>query len=508
MSFKMNPLFATDAYKIGHHSMTPTGTQYIYSNLTPRKSRVTGQNEVVVFGLQYFLQEYLIDRFNEEFFSRPLGKLIDEYQSTMDSYLGFGAVTTDHIAALHELGYLPLLIKSLPEGTLCPIKVPMLTIVNTHPDFPWLTNYLETIMSACLWQPCTSATTAYQFRKRFDRASEESGLDVSFNKFMGHDFSFRGMSSLESAMLSGAGHLTSFVGTDTIPAVKFIERYYPGNNGLIGASVFATEHSIACLLSDDFARKIVPTGESGENLLARGEIEHVRYLITEVYPKGIVSIVSDTWDFWSLITVGMRELRGDILARDGKVVSRPDSGDPVKIICGDRDAKIDSPEFKGAVECLWDIFGGSWTNKGYRMLDPHVGAIYGDSINLERQDQIINGLMKKGFAPETVLGIGSYSYQFVTRDTFGFAMKATWGQVNGEPREIYKDPKTDKGSEKKSAKGLLAVYLDDFGKMRLYDQCTRQQERGGMLTPVFEDGKILRTDSLADIRYRLHGDNF
>ena len=497
--FTLSPVLAIDGYKAGHRQQYPDGTEYVYSNFTPRKSRISDTDKVVVFGLQYFLEEYLCRRFNEDFFAMPIGPVIDDYRLTMDEYLGPGAVPVDHIEELHSLGYLPLRIKALAEGTLCPIKVPMLTIVNTLPQFFWLTNQLETIMSSILWPGCTSATTAYKYRKQFDRVNAACGIPAGFTKFQGHDFSFRGMMALEAALLSGAGHLTSFAGTDTIPAIKFIQEYYPGDNGLIGCSVPATEHSVMCMGGQD------------------AEISTYRRLINEIYPKGIVSIVSDTWDFWSIVTTGVTALKDDIMRRDGKVVIRPDSGDPVKVICGDLSAPEGSPEFKGAYRCLYEVFGGDTIQTDYgplKRLDPHIGLIYGDSITRERQVQIQSQLIGRGFCPDVILGIGSFTYQFVTRDTFGFAMKATWGQVNGEPREIFKDPKTDRGAEKKSAKGLVQVYhktgrfSDDPVEICMVDQCTPEQEGEGLLRPVFIDGVMHNRTSLAEIRQNLHGDTF
>jgi nicotinamide phosphoribosyltransferase len=490
----LNPLLMIDGYKADHRRQYPEGTQTVYSNWTPRKSRRQGNEEVIFFGLQYFLMEYLIDRFNEDFFGKPLGPIIDDYRKTMDEYLGEGAVPVDHIEDLHKLGYLPLCIKALPEGTIVPMKVPMFTIRNTHPKFFWLTNQLETILSCELWTPCTSAMTSYLYRKRFEQAHQATGIPAELTKFQGHDFSFRGMSSLESAMISGAGHLLSFAGTDTVPAIKFLQKYY-GATGLVGCSVPASEHSCMCAGTKD------------------AEIDTYRRLINEIYPKGIVSIVSDTWDFWSIMTKGLVELKDDIMARDGKVVFRPDSGDPVKIICGDPDAPIGTPENKGAMECLWEVFGGE-RKGGFRQLDPHVGLIYGDSITLERQDQIIKGLMAKGMAPSVVLGIGSFTYQYVTRDTYGFAMKATWVDVNGEARDIFKDPKTDRGGEKRSARGLIQVYAKpgrvdgDPYEICLKDECSALEENAGLLKEVFLNGKILQKTNLGEIRNLLHGDKF
>jgi len=232
------------------------------------------------------------------------------------------------------------------------------------------------------------------------------------------------------------------------------------------------------------------------------EIETFRRLITKLYPKGIVSIVSDTWDFWWSVIEYTKQLKQEILAREGRVVLRPDSGDPVKIICGDLEANTSMPEFKGAVECLWDIFGGTYTDKGFKVLDSHIGLIYGDSITLDRANRILAGLKAKGFASSNIVfGVGSYTYQHVTRDTFGFAVKSTYGEVNGIGREIFKDPVTDSGV-KKSAKGLLHVSRIG-GELRLFDQRSAIDIDGDELREVFRDGVLLVDDSMADIRQRV-----
>jgi len=483
----MNPLLMIDGYKADHRRQYPDGTTLVYSNLTPRNSRVPGVNEVVFFGLQYFIEHYL-EAIDESIRFGHVGEEVGEYRSMMDRYLGEGSVPVDHIEELYDIGYVPIEIRALPEGSLCPVGVPVLTIVNTHPKFFWLTNQLETILSSTIWQMCTSATTAYTYRKRFMEYAEKTGVDSAFVKFQGHDFSFRGMAGMEAAAASGAAHLTSFAGTDTIPAIAFVDEFYSGNNGLVGCSVPATEHSVMCLGMQD------------------AEVETYRRLLRDIYPSGIVSIVSDTWDFWSIMTTGLAALRTDILERNGKLVIRPDSGDPVKIVCGDPDAPVGTPEHKGAIELLWEQFGGTMTEKGYKKLDSHVGLIYGDSITLDRQNAILSGLADKGFCSDIVLGIGSYTYQHVTRDTFGFAMKATYGEVNGEPREIFKAPKTDSGV-KKSARGLLRVDRVD-GKLVLRQGVTKAEAEGGELELVYRDGKKLRHQSLADIRKRLWGESF
>jgi len=486
---KMNPLMLIDFYKADHRRQYPEGTELVYSNFTPRKSRQAENENLVFFGLQYFVKEYLVKQWNEGFFNVPKEKVIADYKRRMDNALGKDSIPIEHIAELHDLGYLPLVVKGLPEGTIVSPKIPVVTVYNTQPKFFWLTNYLESLMSAILWKPSTSATTAFQYRKVFTQYAKETvgGKDLDFVYWQGHDFSFRGMSGIEDACISAAGHLLSFYGTDTVPAIDFHEVYYQGNSDkeLIGGSVPATEHSVMCMGTKD------------------NEIGTFERLISELYPNGIVSIVSDTWDFWQVITEYLPKLKSQILARNGKVVIRPDSGDPVKIIVGDKDAVPGSPEYKGAIECMWETFGGTITEKGYKLLDSHIGLIYGDSITLQRQKDILEGLKAKGFASfNVVLGIGSYTYEYVTRDTYGFAMKATYGEVNGEGRNIFKDPKTDDGT-KKSAKGLLCV-IEEIGQLKLKDQCSWEEEKQGLLKTVFENGKLFNEQTLSEIRSRIN----
>lgn len=481
---RTNPFLLTDYYKVGHIFQYPPNTTLVYSNLTPRKSRFDDIDEMVFFGLQYFIKEYLVDYFNNNFFGQPKEKVLTDYKGRIITSLGAHLPTYEHLERLHELGYLPIEIKALPEGSKVPMRVPCLTIVNTLPEFYWLTNFLETILSSIIWQPCTSATIAYQYRKLLNRYAADTGVPMEFVQWQGHDFSFRGMSSLESAITSGMGHLLSFTGTDTIPAIDALEQYYQADadKELIGGSVAATEHSVMCSGSKD------------------GELETFKRLITEVYPKGIVSIVSDTWDLWKVCTEYLSSLKEIVLQREGKVVIRPDSGDPVKIICGDPNGKTQM-ERKGVVELLWDVFGGSITDKGYKLLDGHIGAIYGDSINLERAEAICEGLKQKGFASQVVFGIGSYTYQYNTRDSFGMAMKATYVEVNGEGREIFKNPVTDDGT-KQSATGLLQVKkVND--KYVLVDKVNKESEEKSELKTVYKNGKLVREYSLSEIRKRL-----
>ncbi|MBW7476795.1 nicotinate phosphoribosyltransferase [Paenibacillus oenotherae] len=480
-----------DFYKVSHKNQYPKGTELVYSTWTARTSRLEDIHEVVAFGFQAFIKEYLIDYFNEHFFARTKEEVADEYRRVLKYALGVQSPDASHIEELHDLGYLPIKIKAVKEGTLVPVKVPMLTIENTAPQFFWLTNYLETLMSCQLWMPATSATLALEYRKILEKYGRETNGDTSGVPFQGHDFSMRGMSSLEAAKSSGGGHLLSFTGTDTIPAILYLENYYGADmeKELVGTSIPATEHSVMCAHGKD-------------------EMASYRYLINEVYPAGFVSIVSDTWDLWSVLNVVIRGLKEDILARDGRVVIRPDSGDPVRIICGDPESDNEFAR-KGVIEILWEIFGGTITEKGYKQLDSHIGAIYGDAITISRCREICEKLAAKGFASTNmVYGIGSYTYQYNTRDTFGFALKSTFTIVNGEERKIFKDPVTDSGNFKKSQTGLVLV-TEQNGRLDYTDNLSvaefKSKEAEDLLEVVFENGKLIRDQSLAEIRANVLG---
>lgn len=479
----INSALLKDFYKTGHIFQYPDGVEEVYSNLTARISRMENVDRVVVFGINYFIQRYLVEHYNENFFSVSRDEIERTYRRRMRHSIGL--INIDHILALHDLGYLPVHIKALPEGSLCPLRIPLLTIRNTHPKFAWITNFLETLLSNALWHPITTATIAFQYRKVLEEYATRTSDIPEFVKWQGHDFSMRGQTSLESSCVNGGAHLTSFTGTDTIPAIDWLETYYNADceTELIGGSVPATEHSVMCLGGQETER------------------ETYLRLITKAYPKGVISIVSDTWDYWKILTETLPSLRSEIMSRDGKLVVRPDSGDPVKIICGNPFA-FKNPEKKGTIQLLWDAFGGTVNSKGYKQLDPHIGVIYGDSITVDRCKEILRLLELDGFASTNVVfGIGSYTYQYVTRDTFGFAMKATWGRINGKPIEIFKDPLTD-GGVKKSAKGLLRVN-EDFS---LSECVTEEEEKTGLLETVFIDGSHNpKQTSLRQIRNKIDG---
>ncbi|GEB71282.1 nicotinamide phosphoribosyltransferase [Pseudoalteromonas carrageenovora] len=514
-----------DVYKEFHSRAYHPDVSEVYANFTSRSgklSNIENNDRVAFVGLQYFIKSYLLEEWNE-FFKLDKATAVANHKRIMSSMLGY-TVDVKYLEDLHDLGYLPLKIKALPEGTLVPYLVPPMTIVNTKAGFQWLTNMIETVLSCENWPIQTSTTTSVAYLKVFKEFAQKTGTPMEFVPFQGHDFSFRGMFGKHAAAMSGFGHLASgLVGTDTIPAVLFAEKYYGANvdNELVGCSVDATEHSVTC------------------SWIMEGEIEFFKYLMKEQSPKGILSVVSDTWDFWTLVTDYLPQLKSEIMARDGTLVIRPDSGDPVKVLTGykvspvsdykelfetQKKAEADvinkgyeayrfngqyygfedsntielmECEVKGLIECLWDTFGGTITSKGYKLLDDHIGAIYGDAITLTRQRQILQRLMDKGFASKVVLGIGSYSYQYVTRDTHGSAVKATSVVKAGERLAIFKDPKTD--SKKKSAKGLLKIDRVN-GELTLFDDVTEQEESKGLLEVVFENGKIVKETTLNEIR--------
>lgn len=481
-----------DFYKTSHRVQYPEGTESVYSTFTPRSNKhfpVT--DEVVVFGIQGFIKKYLVDYFNEHFFGKDKAEVVNEYSRLIKYTLGIETPDTAHIEELHNFGYIPLEVKALKEGTLAPIKTPVLTIENTDSRFFWVTNYIETLISAEIWQPMTSATVSKEYRKLLDKYAIDTTGSTEGVDFSAHDFSFRGMAGLEAAAKSGAGHLLSFTGTDTIPAISYLEAYYNADveKELVGASINATEHSVMCA-----------------NTLADGdrdEYEAFKHIITEVYPAGFVSVVSDSYDFWKVVGETLPRLKEDIVSRDGRVVIRPDSGCPVKILVGDKDSSNELAR-KGLIECLYDIFGGIVNEQGYKVLDTHIGAIYGDSITLQRAEQIVQGLKDKGFAStNVVLGVGSYSFQYHTRDSFGFAMKATHTTVNGEERMLFKDPKTDDGT-KRSQRGRVAVFENAVGSIEFVDNLHSEEESNlekiNLLETVFKDGQLVRNQTLSEIR--------
>jgi nicotinamide phosphoribosyltransferase len=462
MQFFIPAMLLADGYKGQHKFQFPTGMTRLLSTWTPRSDKIARltnrqlwqqEPEVVFFGFSYAART-IVEEF-AKWFARPNVEVMQEMYAFYKAYYKQDNPDLSHVEALHTLGYLPLNVLHLPEGTVTRTGVVHFTIFNTHDDFAWLTNYVETELSNLMWGSQTMATIARNYRKLCDHWADLTCNDRSFVPFQCHDFSMRGMmGGSEMAMVYNIGHLLFFNGTDTIPALFAAEQLYTGFDMSQYGTVPATEHSVMC------------AGGSST------EFETYDRLLT-IYPEGIISIVSDTWDFWNVLTDILPRLKGKIMARNGKLVIRPDSGDPVDIICGDPNAEPGSPAFKGAVELLAEVFGTTTNSKGYEELDSHIGLIYGDSITMPRAEQIFVRLEAKGFASNNVvLGIGSYTYQCNTRDTWGFAMKATGATINGVECALFKDPKTDDGT-KKSFKGYCKTVFDRFADVNNAANCYR-----------------------------------
>lgn len=496
----MNSAILTDFYKFGHVSQYHKDVRQVFSTWTARYTRVPDCTHTTHFGLNYFLKKYIRDEFHENFFDRRWEYVREEYTEFVQNTLFKPAPYTDHLKELHAHGRMPLTFYSLPEGSQVPHGVPSMVIKNTEPGkFFWVTNWIETLMSSVLWKPTTSATTARQFRKLFLQHARASGeTDFGFVDWQGHDFSMRGMSGLEDAVLSGMGHLLSFTGTDTAPAIQALIDYYGASfaDGIIGGSVDATEHSVMCAGQQD------------------GEYDTFKRLLTESSPSGVLSVVSDTWDLWRVLTKYIPQLQAEGILdnRDGKLVIRPDSGDPVEIMIGKPGAAHGDPRAYGAVSLLAQAMG---THARGGKLDligkPHpmflnTGAvIYGDGISLDRADRILKGVTDKGLSPyNCVFGIGSYTYEMVTRDTHGMAMKATaYKNAAGEIVPMFKKPVTDDGG-KFSHRGITTVFWD-LG-INDYIACQGREEKeldNCAFEKVFEDGALLVNPTLTQIRERV-----
>lgn len=503
-----------DCYKLGHASMYTEGTDFLYSNLTPRSNKYFAamaaegyDGKMVVFGTQGSIME-IVEDWNDSFFLKPKADVIRRYRRRLNGLLGEGVVSTARMEALHDLGYLPLEIKSIDEGARIGMKVPMLTIKNTNPEFFWLVNYLETALSNQIWQMTTNATIAAEYKRILVAAALRTGAAIENVLFQGHDFSMRGMPGYVAASRSGAGHLASFSGTDTVGAVDYIEDYYGFGLDLdayfIAGSIPATEHAVSSSNILTRQARMQKQGLVGDTRLV-AEAEFMLDYITRQNPAGFCSYVADTYDYWGVLTkvLTMPKVKAAIMAREGRLVIRPDSGDPLLVICGDPDAVPGSPEHKGSIQLLWEIFGGTTNAAGFKELDSHIGLIYGDSITLSRAAAITARLEAMGFASTNIVfGIGSYTYQCNTRDTFGTAMKATGTSVQGEFFEIYKDPATG-DKLKQSAKGLLYVYKDENGDYILVDQVDADKEQSGELKVRFLNGKFFNLTNIQEVRERL-----
>lgn len=566
MSFKPNALFLTDGYKPGHKRMLAPGAVRLYGAWMPRslKRAPIGITKIVSFG-QQLVAKFIHDSFKDNFFNLSWSEA-EQFIKDMNLYLGM-PYDGSHFEDLWKLGYLPIRIKSLPEGIETKPGIPHMTFINTVDGYAWLTLYLETVISNAAWKSSTAATIAKLYRRRAEEwVLKTDPANMWLVDYMCHDFSGRGLSGWFDMVLVGLGHATSFRGSDQLIVIPASRYYYGvGRNEMPINSVNASEHSVSCtqlFYYESELKRGVLNDKIKEyysfDLPSDGSIDNPDYLTIaewlmlddwlDRFTTGILSVVDDTMNTWKHITHVIARLKDKILARDGKLVTRPDSGNPVDIICGYKVRNLTSvvlddsgiryantddvgkvvseyknisdAEYKGVIELLWDIFGGTVNEHGYKVLDPHIGSLYGDSITTERQLAIYDRLERKGFAATNiVLGIGSYTYQYVTRDTFGWAAKGAWFEINealielpgtwadaamGKRKsyDIYKDPATGDGT-KTSLRGLQAVHIDHNNELYVKSQCTWEEESQGLLHVIYEDGNFHNQVKLDDIRNTL-----
>lgn len=482
-----------DTYKFTHYRMYPQSLNELTSYWVPRKSMFVGEDnqKMVWFGMQAFVQEWLIEYFQKNFFDLPLNKVLKDFKYVMNIQIGEGNYDIEPIEKLHTLGYLPLEIKALPEGSLVNMGVPCIELTNTLPEFAWLTQWIECILQTELWKISNHATIGhmyYKLAKYWYEKTADATLDPR-NAFA--DFGMRGMSCMNESIRCSAAWLLSSNKTSTVPAIFWLDEYYDADCSYnhIGVGAVSTEHSVM-----------------GANYALDGdEITFVKRLLEVLYPNTSFSMVSDTYDFRNMVSNILPSIKDKIMKHNGKLLVRPDSGDQFE-------------ETIFTVQSLWDHFGGTVNSKGFKVLDPHIGVILGDGCTLNVLRKIWKELERRGFAANNVIfGVGAFCFTAIfegdkmivnTRDTFGCAMKATDGVFGDKEIFIYKDPKTDTTHLKKSHKGL--VFVERVGKDFKYtDQLDREayEEYGkthtSALRTVFKDGKMYNRETFTTIRERL-----
>lgn len=492
--YKINSLLLKDFYKAVHSEMLNPGMTKSVSYYTPRKSRVNRWPKVVNFGLQMFIKNWLIDEFNENFFNRPEDEVVAEYKRVLDNAMGKDIYDINKVRKLHKLGYLPIEIISIPEGIEVPMRCPIFGITNTHDEFAWLPQALESLISAEVWYPMITATVGHTYRQIVDKYYDLTCDDnVPHRRALGN-FDFRGDMGVDAALKAAAGWLMSFVNTATVPAIPFMEQMYNCDctKEEVGFGAVSTEHFVMC-----------------SNFAVDGdERTFLKRLLTELYPNTSFSCVCDSYDYWNVVENILPSLKDEIMAHNGCFLVRGDSGDCVDVVT--------KTVFK-----LWELFGGTVNTKGYKVLDPHVKALYGDSITVERAEKIYQILMDNGFAASNVsLGVGSFSMHCIeedgmlkpfTRDTFSSCIKACDAIINGKEYPIFKDPKTDRETGdgfKKSQRGACRVFLKD-GELTYEDGLTYEESlKNNIMQPVFRDGKLLVNYTIKQVRNQLNKNNF
>lgn len=591
----MISILRTDFYKATHMMQYREGITHFTSYLTPRGSRFKNIDKMVIFGIANFVTKWLYEDFNKNFFEKDSDEIYYDVMVVLCNGLGYSKEivekTYDKIYKLWKLNYLPIEINGLPEGTLCPMQVPAIEIRSTHPDFAWVAQVIESILSCEIWHPIMSATVGLEYKKIAKLAFDKTVDDNISHMTAMCDFSMRGQESYDSAVASGAAFLASFYNCSTIESRKYIEKNYYDDIPVKVNGLTSTEHSVMC---SDYA-------------IGNDEKETYRRLLTEVYPNTSFVAVMDSYDFWNVITNILPSLRNEIESHKGFLGCRHDSDEPVHALCGipqfnfnkifafdsdvihisdeeefedfiyefmnDNYPKVNKPfeayfkyttepedeghdgeffcgvykiiptsyclnydieeheydivkvresltyEDKGMIETLYELFGGFVNSKGYKVMNPKLKAVYGDSITIPRAKEIYKRLEQKGFAANNVsLGVGSFSMECLeedgilkpfTRDSFSIAIKATYGRRiddNGNEIEfpIFKNPKGCSG--KKSLKGLCVPYYNDNKELcveeNLIEKEREEQINKSAFINYFKDGRITYY-SFEDIRDRM-----
>jgi nicotinamide phosphoribosyltransferase len=453
-----NIILQTDSYKFSHAKQYPPNTTKVYSYFESRGGEFPA---TVFFGLQYYLKHYLEG-------VRVTKEKIDEAEAIINEHMGrkmFNRVGWEHILT-HHAGRLPVSIRAVPEGTLVPTQNVLMTIENTDPACWWLTNYLETMLVQT-WYPTTVCTLSYNIKKLIgyylDRTGDPAGLPFKF-----HDFGYRGVSSQESAAIGGAAHLVNFMGTDTVAGLMLAREFYGA--GMAGYSIPAAEHST-----------ITSWGKEHE-------VDAFANML-EQYPEGLVAVVSDSFDIFNACSdLWGKQLRDRVLSRNGTVVIRPDSGEPTIVVC-----KV--------LDLLGQAFGYEENDKGYKVLNPHVRIIQGDGIDYGMTKDILTAMRSKDWSADNIaFGCGGSLLQKLNRDTQSFAFKCSFVEVNGEQRDVYKDPITDNG--KVSKRGRLKLITKQIGGKPGGYITMRADQETDELVEVFRDGKVLVEWTFDDVRKR------
>lgn len=453
-----NPMWETDSYKLTHWQQYPEGTNNVYSYFESRPG--ADYDFTLFFGLQMIIFDDLL--------TTIVPSEVTKMKELVDIHVGPGLFNYDgwmHIATDHK-GYLPLEIRAVPEGMCVPTGNVLMTVVNTCPQCYWLTNYVESLLTH-VWYPSTVATVSKDLKNFFLEILDSTDeVELGTVNFMLHDFGYRGVSSTESAERGGLAHLVNFMGTDTVPALRAGMGYYAADPTALAFSVPATEHSVMTALGPD------------------GEFDQVQRVL-DAYPTGIVSVVADSYDIYAFVDK-ICEMKGQIMARDGRFVIRPDSITP----------EHDTPAtlMLEIMERLWEYYNGGFDSRGRGILDPHIRVLWGDGISPEGIKTILQMMDAHDFSPlNFVFGMGGGLLQKVNRDTQQFAFKSSAQNRDGTWYDVFKEP-LDKS--KSSKRGRLKLIRDDSG----FRTVGIDEEGDDVLELVYKDGQLLIETDFAKVR--------